>query len=238
MMIKREKMKENKLKETILEVRNLRFSYEEKQVLKDMNLEIKKGEFVALIGANGAGKSTFFKLLLSKEKANSGEIKLFGDDIRSEKHHREIAYISQNAISAYRDFPTTVEEVLKVHLRYLNLKKNLKEVLAEIGLAAHGKHRLKELSGGQLQRLALSLALLKNAELIFLDEPTSGIDKDFSKELYEFLKKLSVRGKTVLMATHHLSDALPYLDKVSCIEHGSCRILNEVQIEREVRKNV
>lgn len=226
----------NRQNNTIVEVKKLSFSYDSKPVLKDVNIEMKKGEFVALIGANGAGKSTFFGLLLSRLKADSGRIRLFGDDIANKKHFEDIAYISQNSILAYRDFPTTVEELIKVHLKHLKIKRDPKLFLQEIGLETHGKNTLKQLSGGQLQRVALSIALLKDAKLILLDEPTSGIDKEFSHELFGVLRTLSNQGKTILMATHNLSDAMPYIDKVTCIQHGTCRILNEVQLEKELKR--
>lgn len=226
----------NKQKQTIVEVRNLSFSYDSSPVLKDVNIEMKEGEFVALIGANGAGKSTFFGLLLSRLKASGGSIRLFGDEIEKDKHFRDIAYISQNSILAYRDFPTTVEELIKVHLKHLKIKRDAKLFLREIGLEGHRNNTLKQLSGGQMQRLALSIALLKDAKLLFLDEPTSGIDKDFSRELFGILRALCDQGRTVLMATHNLQDAMPYIDKVTCIQHGTCRILNEVQLEKELKR--
>ncbi len=218
----------------IVEIKDLSFAYDDKDVLKNINLSVYQGEFLALIGANGAGKSTLLKLLLSQHKANRGSITLFGYDISRNNHYKDIAYISQNAILGYKNFPTTVEELITIHLKEFKIKQNVGHFLKEIGLEKQAKHRLKELSGGQLQRVALSLALLKNAKLIILDEPTSGIDKNFSRELFKFLKKLSGEGKTIVMATHNLSTAMTYIDRIIHLVDGLCKILNNINVMGEM----
>ncbi len=218
----------------IIEVKDLSFAYEDTHILKNVNIEINESKFVALIGVNGAGKSTFFNILLGKIKAKKGEICLFGDNIKKNNHYKDIAYISQNSILSYKNFPTTVEEIIKTHLNYLKSKKSVDYYLEMVGLENHKNKCLRQLSGGQLQRVALAIALLKNAKLIILDEPTSGVDKNFSKELFIILQGLSKEGKTILMATHSLKETIEYVDDVACIEHGNCKILNHIQIEKEL----
>lgn len=206
----------------VIEIKDLSFKYEVDFILEHLSLTLEECEFVALVGSNGAGKSTLMNLILSYLKPNSGSIALFNDPIEKNNHYKDIAYISQNVISGYKDFPSTVQEVIKVNLRYLKRKDNSEAYLELVGLQNHKKASLKELSGGQLQRLAIVLALIKEAKLLILDEPTSGIDHSFSVELYKLLQTLSKNGKTILMVTHNLQDALPYVDRVLRIQNKQC----------------
>lgn len=196
----------------ILEVKNLSFAYDNNTILDNVSLEVGKGDFVAIIGANGSGKSTFLNIILSNLKINEGQVLLFGDDVRQDKHYKDLAYISQNAMNDLKNFPTTIEEVIKNHISYLDKKQDIDMTLRQVGLFEHRKKSLSALSGGQLQRVGLMLALLKDASLIILDEPTTGIDKKFSKDIYEKLRELANLGKTILMVTHELDDSKDYVD--------------------------
>lgn len=198
----------------IIEVNNLSFAYEKENILENVNFFIEEGDFVAVIGENGAGKSTLMNLILRYLKPTSGEIKLFGDPIEKDNHYRDIAFISQNSVSNYKNFPTTIEETVRQHLKFLKLKTDVDEDLRAMGLLEHKKKALSELSGGQLQRVGLLLALIKNAGLIVLDEPTTGIDKKFRLELFVLLKELKKKGKTILMVTHELHDSKGFVDYV------------------------
>lgn len=198
----------------IIEVNNLSFAYEKENILENVNFFIEEGDFVAVIGENGAGKSTLMNLILRYLKPTSGEIKLFGDPIEKDNHYRDIAFISQNSVSNYKNFPTTIEETVRQHLKFLKIKTDVDEDLRAMGLLEHKKKALSELSGGQLQRVGLLLALIKNAGLIVLDEPTTGIDKKFRLELFVLLKELKKKGKTILMVTHELHDSKGFVDYV------------------------
>lgn len=198
----------------IIEVTKVSFAYEKEIILDDISFFIEEGDFVAVIGENGAGKSTLMNLILHNLKAETGEIKLFGDRIEKDNHYKDIAFISQNSVLNYRNFPTTIEEVVRHHMKYLKIKKNVDEHLQAMGLLEHKKKALSELSGGQLQRVGLLLALIKNAKLIVLDEPTTGIDKKFGLELLKLLKEWKEKGKTILMVTHELHDAKDFVDYV------------------------
>lgn len=204
----------------ILEISDLTFSYGNNTILKGLSCEVAEGEFVAIIGDNGAGKSTLLNLILGNIKADSGEIRLFGDSIRKNNHYKDIAYISQNSVVGYKNFPTTIEEVVRVHLNHLRIKSDIDKYLQMMELEEHKKKKLSELSGGQLQRVGILLALIKDARLIILDEPTTGVDKKFSYELYAILSNLSKEGKTIIMVTHHLEEAKEFIDRVLHIEDG------------------
>lgn len=206
-----------------LEIENLIFSYDnEKTILKGINLSVDEGSFTAIVGDNGAGKSTLMKLLIGELNQTEGFVKIFGDLNTKNNRYMDISYISQNSFEEYRHFPTTIEEVIKIYLRYLKSKKKTDEILKEAGLLEHRKKRLSELSGGLLQRVSLMIALLKDSKIILLDEPGTGVDKHFSDELYKMLKNLSEKGKTVVMITHHLEEAKAYVDAVYKIKDGIC----------------
>ncbi|MDY6062394.1 MAG: ATP-binding cassette domain-containing protein [Erysipelotrichaceae bacterium] len=211
----------------VLEIKDLSFGYDHNLILNNLSLEVFVDEFVAIVGANGAGKSTLLNLILHNLKTDQGSILLFGDD---RSHYQDIAYISQNSVLNYRNFPTTINEVVKIHLKYLKLNKDIDYYLELVNLIPHKHKTLSELSGGQLQRVGVLLALLKDAKLIILDEPTTGIDKKFSIELFKMLKQLTTIGKSIIMVTHQLDDALEYVDRVYEIEAGTCKLKDSINV--------
>lgn len=218
---------------SVIEAKSLEFAYDaEHSVLKGLNLTVQAGEFVTLIGPNGSGKSTLLNILLSELKEFQGKLTLFGDDIKQNAHYQEIAFISQNSFIAYKNFPTTVLEVLQIHLSYLKKKEDALACLDRVQLKEHANKRLSELSGGQLQRLALLLALIKDAKLIILDEPTAAIDRSFARDLMLLLRELATQGKTILLVTHNLSDVDSYADKVYELHDGQLHLKASKEAER------
>lgn len=204
----------------ILEIKKVAFAYGDIPVLQSVDLSLTAGQFVAVSGDNGAGKSTLMKLLLGDLRPSQGQIRLFGDLSSEDNHYRDLAYLSQNTVSGYRNFPTTVAELVRVYLAQLKRKSEPTALLDTVGLGGVRTHRLRELSGGQLQRVGVLLALLKQARLILLDEPTGGIDQKFSFDLYRLLREQCDQGKTVLMVTHQLAEVAPFLDAAYRLSTG------------------
>ncbi|WP_296129852.1 metal ABC transporter ATP-binding protein [uncultured Anaerococcus sp.] len=215
---------------TILKAENLSFAYDRDLILDDINFEVKVGDFLALVGANGVGKSTLLKLIMGELKAKEGRIEIFSDDIRKDDHYRDLAYISQNAVASYRNFPTTIEEAIKIHISYLKKKVDPKELMEKLGLWDHRKKALSDLSGGQIQRFAISLALIKDASLILLDEPTTGIDEDFANEFFKDLIGLKESDKTILIITHQLDMAGAYVDYALRIKKGKIERISKDEL--------
>lgn len=216
----------------VLEIEKLHFTYGEYPLLQGVNLSLPAGKFAAIVGGNGAGKTTLMNLILGKLKAETGQIRLFEDSLSADNHYRDLAYLSQEAVSRYRNFPTTVKELLKMYLAQLKQKTAPETLLENVGLTAVQNHRLSELSGGQLQRVGLLVALLKQARLILLDEPTGGVDQQFSLELYQILRRQCLAGNSVLMITHHLTEAALFLDEAYRLERG---VLTRLELEEYKR---
>lgn len=216
----------------VLEIEKLHFTYGEYPLLQGVDFSLTAGKFTAIVGGNGVGKTTLMNLILGKLKADKGQIRLFGDLLSADNHYRDLAYLSQEAVSRYRNFPTTVKELLKMYLAQLKQKSDPETLLENVGLAAVQNHRLSELSGGQLQRVGLLVALLKQARLILLDEPTGGVDQQFSLELYQILRRQCLAGNSVLMITHHLTEAAAFLDEAYRLERG---ILTRLTLEEYKR---
>lgn len=216
----------------VLEIEKLHFTYGEYPLLQGVDFSLAAGKFAAIVGGNGVGKTTLMNLILGKLKAETGKIRLFEDSLSVDNHYRDLAYLSQEAVSRYRNFPTTVKELLKMYLAQLKQKTDPEALLENVGLVAVQNHRLSELSGGQLQRVGLLVALLRQARLILLDEPTGGVDQQFSLELYQILRRQCLAGNSVLMITHHLTEAALFLDEAYRLEKG---ILTRLQLEEYKR---
>lgn len=217
----------------VIEVKNLSFSYDKDYILKDLSMTVKEGSFTLLLGRNGAGKTTLIRLILDELKQNQGEIRLFDDLVKDDNHYRDLAYISQSSVASYRNFPTTVSELLKNHLKFLKKKMDIGEILKEFDLENEIGSALSELSGGQIQRLSLILAIIKDAKLLILDEPTAAIDKAFAKDFYTYLKNMAQNGKTILMISHDYRLASKFSDKIYSIQDGKA-----IEVEREMLKEV
>lgn len=196
----------------IVNISDLAFRYVDMPVLRDVNLSIRRGDYVILTGENGSGKSTLLKLLLGELIPQQGTIELFGKDISSGFQGMKIGYVPQNGIGKNQNFPATVEEIMMTGLYQPFGKKRLSKrqcqeritaALTELEMEIFCKQRIGELSGGQQQRVMLARALVGEPKLLILDEPAAGIDTISLKSLCKVLKRLNQeQGLTILMVTH------------------------------------
>ena len=174
------------------------------KALKDVNLRIDKGEFVFIVGASGAGKSTFLKLIMREEVANAGEV-IVNDFKLSKLKRREIPYLRRTMGIVFQDFRLINNVAFAMRVigaSQREVRKRVPYILGLVGLQNKARNYPMELSGGEQQRVGLARALVNNPALIIADEPTGNIDPELSYEIVELLNEINRRGTTVLMVTH------------------------------------
>lgn len=190
---------------TALEVKNINKKYKNKVVLNDINFSIQSGEIVALIGKNGAGKSTLINIITKLIQQDSGQSKIF----EKEKFDRNlIGVMMQENISLDR---ITVKEIIKLTRTYYRNPMSYQVILALSELQNHTNHPMDKLSGGQKRKLQFALTLAGNPDLIFLDEPTVGMDAESRTKFWKHIDELKKQGKTFLITSHYLEE----LEKVA-----------------------
>ncbi len=197
--------------------------------LQDVNLEIRRGEFVFVLGHSGAGKSTFLKLILREEVASAGRVLVGGRDL-SRIRQRDIPYLRRGLGVVFQDFrliPTmTAFENVAFAMRVTNIpereiKKRVPYVLNLVGLAGKARSLPHEMSGGEQQRVALARALVHSPPIIIADEPTGNIDPELSVEIMELLKAINMVGTTVVVVTHEHELAQRFSERIITIDHGN-----------------
>ncbi|EGL98016.1 ABC transporter ATP-binding protein [Ligilactobacillus salivarius] len=190
---------------TALEVKNINKKYKNKVVLNDINFSIQSGEIVALIGKNGAGKSTLINIITKLIQQDSGQSKIF----EKEKFDRNlIGVMMQENISLDR---ITVKEIIKLTRTYYRNPMSYQAILALSELQNYANHPMDKLSGGQKRKLQFALTLAGNPDLIFLDEPTVGMDAESRTKFWKHIDELKKQGKTFLITSHYLEE----LEKVA-----------------------
>jgi len=211
---------------TLVDVEGVWFYRNEHLILKDINLKIKKGDFLAIIGPNGAGKTTLLKLILGLLRPNKGSIKIMGIERDKFSQNHLIGYVPQKATHTDTLFPICAKEVVALGLlsakkfpRWLSYKdrEKIDMALDKVGMIEFKNIRLSHLSGGQQQRIFIARAIVNNPKILFLDEPTAGIDALAQEEFYDMLKQLHNQGITVVMVTHDVGVVNKYVNKVACL---------------------
>jgi ABC-2 type transport system ATP-binding protein len=192
-------------------------NYEEVRALWNVNFAVRAGEVVALLGPNGAGKTTAVKLLLGLIQPNSGKARVFGGDPTNPQNR-----MRTGAMLQVGKVPETlrVREHIDLFSSYYPKPMPLAEVLVTAGLEKLRDRKFGDLSGGQRQRTLFALAICGNPDLLFLDEPTVGLDVEARRALWEEIRRLVRRGKTVLLTTHYLEEADALADRIAVINQG------------------
>ncbi len=192
-------------------------NYDGVQALRDVSMTVHPGELVALLGPNGAGKTTAIKLLLGLASPGSGSARVFGQDPRDPRVRTRIGAMLQVAA-----VPATlrVREHIDLFSSYYPNPLPLGSTLAIAGLEDIQNRRFGDLSGGQKQRVLFALAVCGNPDLIFLDEPTVGLDVEARRMLWDQIRKLIASGKTVLLTTHYLEEADALADRILVLNQG------------------
>lgn len=197
-----------------IEVRNLDFSYEKTPVLSNVNFSVNQGDFLAIIGPNGGGKSTLMKLIVGLLKPSAGEVRVFGEKVPSKKV--SLGYVPQNT-NGNLEFPITVEETVATGLPHFRPDPpKVRELLETVRMEAFLKRRLGELSGGERQRVLIARALASEPQILFLDEPSSNIDAKGQEDLYGLLAQLNAK-MTIVIVSHDLMVLSRHVKSVACV---------------------
>jgi ABC-2 type transport system ATP-binding protein len=202
-----------------VEVRGLRKSYGSVEAVRGIDFTHEEGEVLALLGPNGAGKTTTVEILEGYRKRTAGEVRVLGEDPgqAGPSFRARIGIVLQSS-AVYPTF--SVREMLELFAGYYPAPRNPEEVLDLVGLRDKRDARVRSLSGGQLRRLDLGLALVGNPELLFLDEPTTGFDPAARRQAWETIRGLRALGTSILLTTHYLEEAQAIADRVVILRGG------------------
>ncbi|MBI5123663.1 metal ABC transporter ATP-binding protein [Candidatus Roizmanbacteria bacterium] len=215
-------------KTNIIELNAIYFSYDgHEKTLDNISFALHKGDYLGIIGPNGGGKSTLLKIMLGLLKPTSGSIKLFGQTIKDFKDWSKIGYVPQKAAYFDNNFPATVKEVVamgryakKGLFRFLTKADDEKidKALEQVDMHNYKNKQIGNLSGGQQQRIFIARALATEPEVIFLDEPTAGVDVSNQEQFYELLRKLNRElDLTLVLVSHELDVVAKEATEVACI---------------------
>jgi zinc transport system ATP-binding protein len=207
----------------LIDVVNVSFAYGARLVLEDVNLPIFERDFLAIIGPNGSGKTTLLKIILGLLEPYRGAVRILGQPIAELRDRRLIGYIPQKATHFDPIFPVSVREVVAMAVRREGLSRRaedlaIREALDVVGLSRHMRRRIGALSGGEQQRVFIARAIVRRPRLLFLDEPTAGVDAGTQKEFYGLLDLLNrEHGMTIVLITHDIGVVDKHVTRVACL---------------------
>jgi ABC-2 type transport system ATP-binding protein len=202
-----------------IEVEGLRKSYGAREVLHGIGFEVRAGEVFALLGPNGAGKTTTVEILEGYRRRDAGDVRVLGQDPgRAGGDFRARIGIVLQSSAVYQLL--SVGEIVELFAGYYPSPRRPDEVIELVGLGEKREARVRTLSGGQLRRLDLALALVGDPELVFLDEPTTGFDPAARRLAWETIRDLRSLGKSILLTTHYMEEAQRLADRVAILRAG------------------
>lgn len=220
----------------IIQVKDISFTSGNRLILDRITLNIHRGDYLGIIGPNGAGKTTLLKVMLGLLKPTSGSISLFGTDLNKFHEWSKIGYVPQKILDFDTQFPATAAEVVAMGLygkkglfHGLNQqdRKAVDTALNHVEMLAFKSRRIGDLSGGQQQRIFIARAIVANPEIIFLDEPTAGVDAKAQEQFYILLRRLNqTLNLTLVLVSHEIDIVARETTEVACINqsliyHGS-----------------
>jgi ABC-2 type transport system ATP-binding protein len=203
----------------IITVTNLHKKYGDFEAVKGISFEVYEGEIFGLLGPNGAGKSTTLEIIETLREKTSGEVHVNGFDL--DKHPSEIKKIIGVQLQTSGYYPNlNLTELLELFGGLYNRKIVAREFLELVNLSDKAKAKFKQLSGGQKQRFSIATTLINQPKIIFLDEPTTGLDPQARRNLWDLVKQIRSRGTTVIITTHYMDEAEMLCDRVAIIDAG------------------
>ena len=207
------------MSEPSVSVRNLTKSFGERKVVDDLSFDVQKGEVFALLGHNGAGKSTTIDLILGLKAPDGGSAKILG--MNAARHRKQVFERVGVQLQNTEYQPTLpVEEACNEYASLYAAPADYPQLLEQFGLGALRKNFVSGLSGGERQKLSVVLALIGSPEIVFLDELTTGLDVVARREVWRTLKQLKAQGLTIFLTTHYMEEAEALCDRVCIIRSG------------------
>ncbi len=204
----------------MIKINNLSFKYDNVNIIENINLTINDGEFLAIVGGNGTGKSTLIKCLIGINKVESNQIIIDGTDINEYQEFKKIGYVKQVA-NKISDIPITGREYLELITRD---KNKLQEVIKMLDLTDFIDININNLSGGQKQRINIAKSLLHDIKYLILDEPNTGLDFNARKKFYELIAKLNVEQNiTIIIVSHHIDEISCRINRIYDLENNEVK---------------
>lgn len=219
------------MKKNIIQIKDVKKSYKDVEVLKGVDLEVEQGETFALLGSNGAGKTTMIKIMATLLKADTGSVVINGFDI--EKNSGGI----RSSISLTGQF-AAIDEILtgRENLQMIAKLRHLKnpnsiadELINRFGMSEAADRRVSTYSGGMKRRIDIAMSLVGNPKIIFLDEPTTGLDPEARLEVWKIVRELTNSGTTVFLTTQYLEEAEQLADKIAILHGGKIIALDTLE---------
>ncbi len=204
---------------SMIEVKDLKKRYGDKQAVDGISFSVKKGEIFGILGPNGAGKTTTLEMMETLRDIDSGKVLIDGIDVA--KHPQKIKYLIgvQPQAPAFQD-KTRLTEVIEMFAAAYGEKVDPMQFLRDVDLEDKARSYVEELSGGQKQRLSITTALVHGPKVFFLDEPTTGLDPQARRHLWELIEKVRDRGISVVMTTHYMDEAEILCDRIAIMDNG------------------
>jgi ABC-2 type transport system ATP-binding protein len=203
----------------MIEVKNLKKRYGSRQAVDGVSFSVEKGEIFGILGPNGAGKTTTLEMMETLRSIDSGSVKINGIDVS--KNPQAIKHLIgvQPQSPAFQD-KTRLTEVIEMFGAAYGIKVDAMEFLRDVDLQDKAKSYVEDLSGGQKQRLSITTALVHGPKVFFLDEPTTGLDPQARRHLWELIEKVRAKGISVIMTTHYMDEAEILCDRIAVMDNG------------------
>ncbi len=205
--------------QAVITVKNLVKHYPEIKAVNGISFEVYENEIFGLLGPNGAGKTTTLEIIETLRQKSSGEVMVYGLNV--EKNSNAIKNIIGVQLQAAGYYPAlSLSELIVLFSGLYNVNVDAKEMLKLVGLEDRAKSKYKELSGGQKQRFSICTTLINKPKIVFLDEPTTGLDPQARRNLWDLIRKIRQQGTTVVITTHYMDEAENLCDRVAIVEKG------------------
>lgn len=218
-------------KEKVVEVRDLKKTFGKTKAVDGVSFEVFKGEIFGLIGPNGAGKTTTLEIIETLQNKDSGEVIVLGLDIDKSNNANEVrSQIGVQLQAAGYPADVNLKQILEFFAALYNVRVDAHKLLKKFDLEDKAKSKYKELSGGQKQRFSILTTIVHNPQIIFLDEPSTGLDPHARRVLWDMIREIRNSGTTVIITTHFMDEAEILCDRVAIIDKGKVLKINTPEL--------